>query len=84
MNFLIFDLDKIMTWAKRWLVRFNPVKTEAFLTSHKVLKPIHPPLFMDGTQILEVELAQTSGYHLPKGYIRHKHIVCVEKSLVQG
>ena len=27
------DLDKRMEWAKTWLVRFNPVKTEAFSRS---------------------------------------------------
>ena len=52
---LNLDLDKIMAWAKKWLVRFNPVKTEAFLASRKINKPIHPPLFMAGTQITEVD-----------------------------
>ena len=52
---LILDLDKVMAWAKKWLVRFNPVKTEAFLASRKLNKPFHPPLLMEGTQIVEVE-----------------------------
>ena len=52
---LNLDLDKIMAWAKKWLVRFNPVKPEAFLTSRKINNPIHPPLFMAGTQITEVD-----------------------------
>ena len=30
----LLNLDKIMAWAKRWLVHFNPVKTEAFLASN--------------------------------------------------
>ena len=29
-NLLNLDLDKIMAWAKKWLVLFNPVKTESF------------------------------------------------------
>ena len=52
---LNIDLDKIMKWAKKWLVLFKPVKTESFLASRKLIKPLHPPLFMEGSQIMEVE-----------------------------
>ena len=75
---LNLDLDKIMAWAKRWLVRFNPVKTEAFLASRKVLKPIHLPLLMDGTQILEVDSHKHLGIIFQKDLSWHKHIVYVK------
>ena len=49
------DLEKIIQWAKTWLVKFNPVKTESLLISRKLIKPVHPPLFMLNQQIKEVE-----------------------------
>ena len=33
---LNMDLEKIMEWAKRWLVTFNPTKTESLLISRKI------------------------------------------------
>ena len=41
------DLEKIMEWAKRWLVAFNPTKTESLLILRKINQPVHPPLFID-------------------------------------
>ena len=76
---LNLDLDKIMAWAKRWLVRFNLVKTEAFLASRKHLKPIYPPLFMDGTQILEVDSHKHLGIIFQKDLSCHKHMVYVKE-----
>ena len=40
------DLRKITTWAEQWLVTFNPPKTESMLISRKIIKPVHPPIFM--------------------------------------
>ena len=31
------DLEKITEWAKTWLVKFNPAKTESLLTSRKIM-----------------------------------------------
>ena len=66
--------------GQKWLVRFNPVKTEAFLASRKINKPIHPPLFMAGTHITEVDSHKHLGvifqnddswqYHI--GYVKEK------------
>ena len=49
------DLEKIAKWAKAWLVKFNPLKTESLLISRKTNKPVHPSLIMLGQQISEVE-----------------------------
>ena len=34
------DLTKIHLWAERWLVKFNPAKSESILTSRKTKNPI--------------------------------------------
>ena len=41
-NILNNDLDKVTNWANKWLVIFNPNKTESLLISRKVTKPVHP------------------------------------------
>ena len=71
---LNIDLDKIMKWAKKWLVLLNPVKTESFLASRKLIKPIHPPLFMEGSQIMEVESHKHLGIFFSHDCTWHKHI----------
>jgi intein/homing endonuclease len=37
------DLDKINIWSEKWLVKFNPQKTETMILSKKNNKPNHPP-----------------------------------------
>ena len=71
---LNLDLDKIMKWATRWLVLFNPIKTDSFLVSHKLIKHVHPPLFMEGSQITEVESHKHLGIFFSNDCTWHKHI----------
>ena len=59
-NYRQLDLLKINKWAKQWLVKFNPTKSESMIFSEKRNKPYHPPVFMNQTQIQEV----TSHKHL--------------------
>ena len=76
---LNFDLNKIMAWAKKWLVRFDPVKTEAFLASRKLNKPIHPPPLMEGTQIVEVKSYKHLGLIFKSDCLWHNHIDYVKE-----
>ena len=76
---LNLDLDKIMAWAKRWLVRFNSVKTEAFLASCKLNKPIHPTLFMESKQISEVDSHKHLGLIFKSDCSWHYHIEYVKE-----
>ena len=48
-------IDTIFSWAKQWLVDFNPITQESFIISKKCVKPIHPPLYMGNTMITEVD-----------------------------
>ena len=41
------DLQKIHRWAAKWLVTFNPGKSDSILLSRKHNKPFHPPVLMD-------------------------------------
>ena len=65
------DLIKILHWAEIWLVTFNPNKTESLITSHK---PLHPSLYMNNQQVLEVDFHKHLVVYLSnKGYW-HQHI----------
>lgn len=54
------DLLVVQEWASKWLVDFNPNKTESLVVSKKVNKPPHPVLLLNNTPISEV----TSHQHL--------------------
>ena len=41
------DLAKIHLWANKWLVSFNPSKSESIIFSRKQIKPFHPPVKMN-------------------------------------
>ena len=68
------DLEKIMTWAKTWLVSFNPKKTESLLISRRLNKALHPPLFMENQVISEIESHKHLGVFLSNDCSWHKHI----------
>ncbi|KAK3105198.1 hypothetical protein FSP39_019583 [Pinctada imbricata] len=62
------DLTKIHEWSEQWLVSFNPQKTVSMLLSKKKSIHTHPPLFMNNTQISEVD--------------KHKHLgLIINKTL---
>jgi hypothetical protein len=41
------DLNQLQRWSEKWLVKFNPNKTETMVISSKRNKPYHPPLQMN-------------------------------------
>ena len=49
------DIGKIHQWSEQWLVNFNAQKTETMTISKKVIKPHHPPVYMNDNIIKEVE-----------------------------
>ena len=61
---LNLDLEKNKTWAKTWLVSFNPKKTESLLITNKLNKPVHPLLLMDNQVIIEVDSHKHLGVFL--------------------
>ena len=45
------DIDKITRWPQRWLVKFNPAKSDSLVISRKRFKLDHPSLFMSNIEI---------------------------------
>ena len=50
-------LEKIHSWAAKWLVSFNPAKSKSILFSRKLNRPFHPPLIMN-QQVINQETSQ--------------------------
>ena len=48
------DMQKIDSWADKWLNKFNHLKSELFTVSRKLNRPYHPPIYMGNQQIAEV------------------------------
>ena len=63
------DLQKIHRWATKWLVLFNPEKSESILLSRKYNKPFHPPLTMNQNHIVEVEFHKHLGVTFSKNLL---------------
>ena len=57
------DFQKIEDWAEKWLVIFQPPKTESLVISHKLNKPLHQTLYMQNQQINEVDTHKHLGLY---------------------
>ena len=68
------DLTKIGDWADKWLVTFQPPKTDSLVISRKINKPVHPPLFIQNQQIKKVDTHKHLGLHFSKDGSWHHQI----------
>ena len=71
---LTSDLVKTEDWAEKWLVTFQPPKTNSLVISRKVNKPAHPPLFMQNQQIKEVDSHKHLGLYFSNDGTWHHQI----------
>ena len=67
-------LSQIYTWASNWLVTFNPSKTESLLFSRKLVKPLHPTLYMNQQDIITVESHKHLGLTFTNDLSWHEHL----------
>ena len=68
------DIETITSWSKKWLVTFNPSKTESLTVSRKRNKPVHPSLKMLDEEISEKESHKHLGVILSNDGSWHLHI----------
>ena len=73
-NLLNADLAKMHLWVSRWLVSFNPSKSESMTLSRKQNKPLHPPLNMAQLNINEVTSHKHLGLIFSDDGSWHEHI----------
>ena len=72
------DLAKIHAWAVRWLVSFNPAKSESMILSRKHNKPFHPPLSMNQNLINNVNSHKHLGLTFSQDCSWHDHLELVK------
>ena len=58
------DIDKIQLWADKWLVKFNPSKSESLIISRKWNKPTNPILTMSNVEIPSLDTHKHLGIYL--------------------
>ena len=68
------DLLKISNWADKWIVTFNPNKTESVLFTRKNIAVHHPRVMMNNQLISEVESHKHLGMYLTKDLSWTPHI----------
>jgi len=73
------DLTKIHDWSMKWLVKFNPQKTETLKISRKTNRPFHPPLVMDNNIISSVTEHKHLGLTISDDGTWGKHIDMISK-----
>lgn len=76
-NILNNDLLKISSWAGKWLVKFNPVKTVWFVITRRRNKRQHPPLYMNNVEIKEVHTHKHLGLTFSDDSTWNEHIALI-------
>jgi hypothetical protein len=69
----------IHAWSTKWLVNFNPKKTETMTITRKINKPFHPPLIMNNTIINQVTEHKHLGLEISNDGSWQKHIDLITK-----
>ena len=67
------DLETTHLWAGKWLVKFNPAKSESLPVSRKTNRDVHP-LIMNTEYINEVQHHKHLGIFLSNDGTWHEHI----------
>ena len=67
------DLRKLNEWAKKWLILFNPLKTEVMLISN-IFSNNNIGLITDNTVLKSVEIHKHLGVYLSSNNKWSKHI----------
>jgi hypothetical protein len=73
------DLVKLHAWSTKWLVNFNPQKTETMTISRKLDKPHQPNLIINNTIISTVTEHKHLGLQLSDDGHWNKHIDMITK-----
>ena len=75
MYVIVDDMATIHAWSTKWLVNFNPQKTETMTITRKINKPFHPPL----TIINQVTEHKHLGLEISNDGSWQKHIDLITK-----
>ena len=68
------DLNKIATWADKWAITMNPVKSRNVLLSLKSNKQVYSPLILDSNVVKDAESHTHLGLALQSSRSWRNHI----------
>ena len=68
------DNESIHQWSQKWLINFNPDKTEIMTIYKKHHKPHHPPVYMGNVIIKEVQTHKHLGLTISEDGNRNEHV----------
>ena len=68
------DINRIILWADKWLVRFNPSKSESLIISRKPNKPTHPNLLIYNVVIPQVNIHKHLGNFISSNVSWDNHL----------
>ena len=68
------SIESIHQWSQKWLIKFNPDKTEIMTISKKHHKPHHPPVYMDNVIIKEFETHKHLGLTISEDGNWNEHV----------
>ena len=75
------NLNVTSQWTASWLVLFNPIKPESLIFTRKLNKPVHPTLYMNDQQLIEVETHKHLGVYFSSYCTWHKQIDHIKRKL---
>ena len=68
------DINRIIIWADKWLVRFNPSKSESLIIFRKRKKPTHPDLLIYNAVIPQVNVNKHLGVFISNNLSWDNHL----------
>ena len=68
------DINRIIIWADKWLVRFNPSKSESLIIFRKLNKPTHPDLLIYNVVIPQVNIHKHLGVFISSNVSWDNHL----------
>ena len=80
------DIDRLGSWARKWGVRFPPVKCNMMQLMRKRIKKIHASYTLEGTDLENVESIKYLGVTITSDFSWNTHVsnVCTKANGTLG
>ena len=80
------DIDRLGSWARKWALRFQPVKRNTMQLTRKWIKKIHALYTLEGTNLENVESIKYLGVTITSDWRWNTHVsnVCTKANRTLG
>ena len=66
------DIDRLGSWARKWGMRFQPVKCNMMQLTRKRIKKIHASYTLEGTNLENVESIKYLGVTITSDFVQKR------------